>query len=166
MELKELSVRDGVEIYEMLQQIGPDKNAFRNEVHGMSYPQYQQWLEKQSAWAEGEQLPEGYVRQWTFWLYDGETPVGYAKLRERVTEQSRKFGGNMGLAIAPAYRGNGYGTELFRLLIQKARQMRLPELYSTVEKFNYPSKAVHEKNGGVLVDENEARWFFRFPTNE
>lgn len=163
MELKELSIHDGKEIYEMLQRIGPDENAFRNEVHGMSYPQYQKWLEKQSAWAKGEQLPVGYVCQWTFWLYDNNKPVGYGKLRGRVTEQSRKFGGNMGLAIDPAHRGKGYGTELFRLLIQKAKEMHLPELYSTVEKFNYPSKAVHEKNGGIMIDENEERWFFRFP---
>ena len=101
MKLVELSVKDGKDVYDMLQRIGYDENAFRNDVHGMSYDQYTSWLNLQHSWSKGELLPNGYVRQWTYWLKTDENiPVGYGKLREQVTEESRCFGGNLGFAYS------------------------------------------------------------------
>lgn len=162
MLLKELNVEDGTDIYEMLQKIGSNENAFKNEVNGMTYEEYEEWLLKQKAWSEGKMLPPGYVKQWTFWLYDNSEPIGYGKLREKVTEQSRNFGGNLGFAIVPEKRGMGCGTFLFKELLTIAKEKSIKELYSTVEKYNYASKTVHEKVGGVLVEENAERWVFRF----
>ncbi len=166
MELRELSLEDGKDIYEMLQRISPDENRFKNEANGMTYEEFKQWLIKQNNWAKGENLPAGYVKQWTFWLYDKDIPIGYGKLRERVTEQSRQFGGNIGFAIDPLHRGKGYGNILFEQLLDAAKKKKIDEIFSTVEKFNYPSKKVHEKCGGKLADENEERWFFSFDINE
>ena len=163
MKLIQLTTNDGVNIYNMLQRMGKSENAFNNEVHGMTYEEYQQWLIKQDHWSKGEELPEGYVRQWTYWLFDDEgNPVGYGKLRDSVTEQSRKFGGNIGFAISPLYRGKGYGTILFRMLLDMAKEKGIKEVISTVEKYNYASKTIHEKNGGILIEENDIRWIFSF----
>ena len=146
MELRELRTTDGVDIYEMLQRIGPAENAFHNDVNGMTFDEYQKWLVKQHAWSIGEELPFGYVKQWTYWLIDDEgNPVGYGKLRERATEESKKFGGNIGYAIDPIVRGMGYGMKLFELLLEVAKQKGIKEVFSTVEKYNYTSKHVHEK---------------------
>lgn len=165
MELRQLRVNDGRDIYEMLQRISPDENKFKNEVNGMSFEEFKKWLIKQNSWANGENLPDGYVRQWTYWLYDENVPVGYGKLREKVTEESRKFGGNIGFAIDPLQRGKGYGNILFEKLLEMAKKKNITEIFSTVEKFNYPSKKVHEKCGGKIVDENDERWFFSFAVN-
>lgn len=162
LKLQQLCLSDGMSIYNMLQRIGPSENAFNNEVNGMSYEQYQKWLCKMHAWTEGKQLPAGYVIQWTYWLMDGGTPVGYGKLRERVTENSKQFGGNIGYAIDPLFRGKGYGNKLFELLLLEARKKQIREVYSTVEKFNYNSKKVHEKYGGSLIKEDDIRWYFLF----
>lgn len=162
MYLRELSLNDGRDVYDMLQDIGAYENEFNNEVNGMSYEQYCEWLKKQYLWSRGENLPDGYVRQWTFWLYDDEKPVGYGKLRERITEESRKRGGNIGFAISPLYRGKGYGKILFSQLIEKAKELNIYEIFSTVEKFNYPSKHIHEINGGKVIYESDKRWFFSF----
>ena len=162
MKLIELSPNDGKNIYDMLQRIGADENAFNNEVNGMTYEEYKKWLLKQNAWSRGELLPEGYVKQWTYWLYDGNNPIGYGKLREKVTEQSRKFGGNLGFAIDPLHRGKGYGNFLFSELLDTAKKKGLKEVWSSVEKYNYVSKHVHERNGGKLINENAKRWFFFF----
>lgn len=160
--LQQLSISDGIEVYDMLQRIGPSENAFNNEVNGMTYEQYQEWLIKMDAWSRGDQLPVGYVKQWTYWLIDSNKPVGYGKLRERATEASRKFGGNIGYAIDPLCRGKGYGNLLFELLLLEAKQKRIHEVYSTVEKYNYNSKKVHEKCGGRLINEDDIRWYFFF----
>lgn len=158
-----MTEQDGEDVYAMLQSIGAEENAFKNEAHGMTFPEYRRWLEKQAAWAGGAQLPDGYVRQWTYWQYVGDVPVGYGKLREKVTAASREQGGNVGFAIDPRHRGKGYGTLLFQFLLEQGRAFHLPELFSTVEKYNYPSKRVHEKLGGALVRETDVRWFFSFP---
>lgn len=161
--LKPLDGQDGRDIYEMLQRIGPDENAFTNEANGMTYEAYRGWLQRQLGWSRGVGLPEGYVKQWTFWLYDGADVVGYGKLRERITEKSRNFGGNIGFAIDPLARGKGYGSYLFSALLNKAKAMGLSEVVSTVEKGNEISKQIHEKCGGVLIGENEYRYIFNFP---
>lgn len=162
MKVIELNEDDGVEVYNMLQRIGANENAFNNEVYGMEYERYKEWLTVQCAWARGEQLPEGYVRQWTYWLYGDSIPIGYGKLREKVTEQSRSFGGNIGFAIDPLVRGNGCGFFLFQSLLKKAKENNIKEIFSTVEKYNYASKRIHEKCGGKLVNENDNRWFYDF----
>lgn len=160
--LRQLRPDDSREIYDMLQKIGSDENEFQNEVNGMSYEQFQEWLIRQDGWSKGTDLPPGYVRQWTFWLYDGEVPVGYGKLREKVTEKSRQLGGNLGYAIAGDQRGKGYGSILFKMLLDKSRELGIPYIFSTVEKCNPVSAKVHEKYGGKLVDENESRWYYSF----
>ena len=167
MKLVELSVKDGKDVYDMLQRIGYDENAFRNDVHGMSYDQYTSWLNVQHSWSKGELLPNGYVRQWTYWLKTDENiPVGYGKLREQVTEESRCFGGNLGFAIDPLWRGKGYGNCLFLLLLHKATEKKIIEVFSTVEKYNYASKKIHEKYGGYLVKEDMKRWYFSFELSD
>jgi|LSQX01.3.fsa_nt_gb predicted acetyltransferase len=160
--LVELDGKEGKEIYEMLQRIGPDENAFNNEVNGMSYEQFKSWLSLQMKWARGEDLPDGYVKQWTYWLVEENKPVGYGKLRERLTEKSRNFGGNIGFAIDPLSRGKGYGYILFDMLLIEAPNKGIREVLSTVERNNIPSKLIHEKCGGVIIEENEQRFIFDF----
>lgn len=162
MNLQELKTSDSMDIYEMLQRIGPSENEFHNDVNGMTYEEYKKWLKKQHSWSIGEELPTGYVKQWTYWLYVDNIPVGYGKLREKVTEESKKFGGNIGFAIDPVYRGKGYGNALFHLLLEKAQVLGIKEVFSTVEKFNYASKAVHEDCGGRLIKEDNVRWYYTF----
>lgn len=168
IQLQELSVNDGIDVYNMLQRIGPSENAFRNDVNGMNFEEFKEWLELQHAWSLGERLPEGYVKQWSYWLIVDEKPVGYGKLRERVTEKSKVVGGNIGYAVDPVARGKGYGNKLFEMLLIEASKKHIKEIFSTIQKYNYSSKKVHEKFGGKLIDEDEVRWYFTFDlrTNE
>ena len=160
--LRELTINADENVYLMLQKIGKEENGFHNDVNGMTFYQFREWLIQQKKWENGESLPVGYVRQWIFWLYDGDTPVGMGKLREKLTDSSRQKGGNIGYAITPDQRGKGYGSILFMLLLEKAKELSISEVISTVEKKNPASKRVQEKCGGVLVSENDERWFFSF----
>ena len=163
MILKQLSVNDGHKVYDMLQRIGANENAFFNEVNGMSFQEYKNWLIRMNDWSKGDNLPNGYVKLWTFWLVNDEgVYCGYGKIREKLTDESRKFGGNIGFAIDPLYRGQGYGYILYSLLLKKAKELSIKEIISTVEKYNYPSKIIHEKCGGVLFQETDIRWYYKF----
>ena len=162
MYLRQLSIDDGIEIFNMLQRIGRNENEFNNTAHGLSYADFRVWLVQQNDWSHGNNLPKKYVPQTIFWLYKDVVPVGIGKIRHYLNDNSRAMGGNIGYAIDPIYRGLGYGTELLKELLKKAIEMNIPELLLSVEKNNPSSKRVIEKNGGVLVRENEQRWFFEF----
>lgn len=161
-EMRQLSEFDGDEVFQMLQTIDNNENAFTNPVKGMNYFDFKKWLKQQNNWSLEKELPDGYVGQTIFWLYDNGVPVGIGKIRHALTEQSREKGGNIGYAISSRFRGKGYGTVLLGLLLEKAAEMKVKEIMLTVEKSNPASKRVIEKNGGRLVDENDERWFFCF----
>lgn len=160
--LKQLSVDDGENVWRMLQNIDSNENEFKNEVKGMSFENFKSWLIQQDNWSKGKELPEGYVEQTTYWLYDGELVVGYGKLRHRLTEYSRVNGGNIGYAISQDYRGLGYGKYLFSLLLKEAENLGIEEIIATVEKNNISSKKVIEYCGGRIVEENQEKWYFSF----
>jgi len=162
MNLHQLNIDDGIEVYDMLQRIGPSENEFKNSANGLSFSEFKQWLIKQDAWSRGEELPVGYVPQTIFWLYDDEKIVGMGKIRHALNANSRYIGGNIGYAIDPLYRGRGYATELLKLLVKKAKEMKTSEILLTVEKYNPASKKVIEKVGGHLINESEERWYFVF----
>ncbi len=160
--LQQLSPDDDNRFYELLQRIGKDENAFYNPANGMTHEEYKNWLKEWDSWSRGDSLPEGFVPQVSYWLmYQGE-PVGFGKVRQILTDASRAFGGNIGYAIDPNHRGKGFASEFLRLMLIKAREMKVQEILLTVEKYNYASKRVCEKNNGVLCGENELRWFFKF----
>lgn len=158
--LKQLSTNDGCDIYDMLQHIGENENEFKNTANGLSYDEYKNWLIEQDDWSNGHNLPVGYVPQTIFWLMADGIPVGIGKVRHSLNDHSRTIGGNLGYAIDSRYRGRGYATKLVGMLVEKADEIGVEEKLLTVEKFNYPSKAVIEKNGGTVFYENEQRWFF------
>ena len=160
--LKQLSSEDGIDIFNMLKGIQSVENSFTNPVHDMDYTKFKNWLVQQDDWSKEINLPEGYVGQTIFWLIDDETPVGIGKIRHSLTPASRQNGGYIGYAISSDYRGKGYGNQILHLLLEKAELLKIEEKMLTVDKFNYASKSVIEKNGGVLFDENDERWYFKF----
>jgi predicted acetyltransferase len=163
MHLQKLSVHDGEAVYRMLQDIGTCENSFANPVRGMDCAGYKRWLLQQAEWSEGRNLPEGYVAQTVYWLVDGGIPVGIGKIRHALTAESRESGGNVGYAVASAFRGRGYGKALLGFLIEEAKKMELGEILLTIDKGNHASRKVVEANGGILVRENPGRWYFRVP---
>lgn len=160
--LEKLTIDDGKDVFNMLKRIGDQENDFKNPVHNMNFKEFKSWLIEQDNWSKNIGVPKGFVPQSVFWFYENGCPVGIGKLRHELTEQSRNIGGNIGYAIDPLYRGKGLGTKLLMYLLYKAKEMNIRELLLTVEKYNNASKRIIENNGGVLIKENQNRWFFRF----
>lgn len=160
--LRQLSPEDGQDCYHLLQMIGEKENDFTNPVYGMSYEQFKDWLKEQDDWSRGNNLPSGYVPQICYWLVVENTPVGFGKIRQGLTPQSRKEGGNIGCAIGSSFRGKGYGTKFIELLIAKAKEMNVPEILITIKKYNYASKQMVENNGGKVFQETEGWWYLTF----
>lgn len=159
IELKQLSPNDGLDCYNLLQNIGRKENDFTNPVHDMTFEEFKVWLKQQDDWSRGESLPQGYVPQTCYWLIDNNMPVGFGKIRMGLTEKSRLEGGNIGYAIDSRLRGKGYGSKLLELLIIKVKEFKLSRPLITVKKFNVASKRVAELNGAKLVKETEGWWY-------
>lgn len=98
----------------------------------------------------------------TYWLYDGDTPVGQLSIRVRLTDGLREGGGTIGYAIGKPYRGKGYGNAILRLGLEKCRELGVEEILVTVRPDNLPSRRVAEHNGGVLKRENEEHVYYWF----
>lgn len=162
IQLVQLSPDDGRDVYEMLQRIDRRENDFNNEAKGMTYEEYRKWLAERDSWSRGEALPDGYVKQWIYWLKVDGVPVGIGKLREHITQESTRWGGNIGFAVDSQARGKGYGLLLFQMLLRKASDIGIDEIVSTVMSTNVPSRKVHEKLGGELFKEDGGILYYRF----
>lgn len=159
IELKKLSVDDGKDIYNLLQEMPKEENGLINKANGLSFEEFQAWLKAKQIESEQKGLVDGWkVPSTTFWLYVDGVPVGFGSLRHFLTEALSKAGGNIGYGIAPQFRGKGYGNILMKLLLQKAKKIGLEKVLVTVHLDNIPSKKVALANGGVISEKTEERY--------
>ena len=83
-----------------------------------------------------------------FWLIDGDEYVGQLSLRHELNDFLNRVAGHIGYQIRPARRRQGYGKEILRLGLEKAREMGLPRALVTCDENNIGSKKIIEHNGG------------------
>ena len=166
IELKRLSPSDGIEIYDLLQSIPREENGLQNKVNGMTYEEYKQWLIGKQVESEQEGIVDGWkVPSTTDWLYVDGVPVGFGNVRIYLTEALKKVGGNIGYGRASPFRGKGYGKELLKLLLTKAKEAGIERALLTICKDNIASQAVAYSNGGVLTETADERVYFWIDTN-
>lgn len=159
IELKKLSINDGKDIYNLLQEMPKEENGLINKANGLSFEEFQEWLKAKQIESEQEGLVDGWkVPSTTFWLYVDGVPVGFGNLRHFLTEALSKAGGNIGYGIAPQFRGKGYGNILLKLLLQEARKIGLEKVLVTIHLDNIPSQKVALANGGVISEKTEERY--------
>lgn len=158
LELKRLSVKDGLDVYEMLQQMPADENGLINKANGLTFEEFRIWLSKKQEESEQEGLVDGWkVPSTTYWLYADGVPVGFGNLRHFLTDALRKAGGHIGYGIRPGFRGQGYGKQLLALMLKEAKALGLAKVLVTIHKDNGASRAVAMANGGVIDDVDDER---------
>lgn len=158
VELKRLSINDGLDVYNMLQDIPQDENNFYNSANGLSLSDFSNWLIKK----HNDSIQEGIVDGWkvpstTFFLYVDGVPVGMGNLRHMLTAALKNAGGHIGYAISPKHRGKGYGKVLLKLLLQEAKKLDIDKVLITVNINNIASQKVALANGGVITNKNDER---------
>lgn len=163
-ELRRLSVKDGMDIYEMLQEIPAEENNMHNSVNGISFEAYKDFL----AESEEESKRDGIIDGWRvpstrYWLYVDKKPVGFADIRHFLTPALKQAGGNIGYAIRPTERGKGYGKKLLELLLMEAREKGLEKVLITALPTNAASIGVAKANGGQLIKQTEERVYIWIP---
>ena len=95
-------------------------------------------------------LKPGWMPASDFWLIDGDEFVGRLSVRHELNEQLLLFGGHIGYEIRPSKRKQGYGKEILRLGLEKARELGLHRVLVSCDEDNIGSKKIIEHNGGKL----------------
>ena len=110
-------------------------------------------VEKLRALRNGERVSEGWVPASTFFLIQDDGRIlGKSSLRHELNDFLKKIGGNIGYIIRSDERRKGYGAEILRLTLEKAKEIGLERVLVTCDEDNIASAKIIEKNGGVLQD--------------
>ncbi|MBI4992648.1 MAG: GNAT family N-acetyltransferase [Candidatus Magasanikbacteria bacterium] len=114
-----------------------------------------EYIKKSRYYERGVNLPKGIVPTSTFWLIDKGVFIGRVGLRHKLNKKLRGFGGHIGYAIRPSKRNQGYGSEILRLALQKAKQLGLKKVMVTCDDTNIASQKIIEKNNGKLREKKK-----------
>jgi len=100
----------------------------------------------------GINLEKGQVAHTVYWLVDDKKFIGVLRLNKKLNKQRRTRGGNIGYAIRPSKQKKGYGTEILRLGLLKAKIQGLKKVRIDCRENNIASKKIIEANGGIFIN--------------
>jgi len=75
------------------------ENGFTNPFYGMDFDAFKQHIPEILEESKGMNLREGRVPQTLYFLMNDETIVGLFKVRHRLNDALRSFGGHVGFFI-------------------------------------------------------------------
>lgn len=101
----------------------------------------------------GVNLPNGWVRDSTFWLVKDKVIIGVVNIRHQLTDLLLTIGGHIGYGIRPSQRRKGYATKILELALIEANKLGINKVLVTCDANNIGSLKVILKNSGV-EDEN------------
>lgn len=159
-ELRELTIDDGNDVFDMIQEIKEGENGFVNSLYAASFSEFQEKLSKNVETAKGINLGPGWVPQTIYWLYADGIPAGYGKFRHYLNEQLLEHGGHIGYVIRPSARGKGYAAVLLNLILEKAKERGLERVLLTCDEVNIASRKTIEKNNGVLTETKNGSCYY------
>ena len=148
--------------YEYISAVPEDENSFANAYYGAPRENFESVLQNRIDHSSGKSLPEGYVPETHYLLWDGDDIVGWFRLRHHLCPSLVEGAGHIGYSIREVCRGNGYATEGLRQLIEKAAHI-IPEdeIDLRVDKDNPASLRVMLKNGGYIHHEDGSKIYVR-----
>ena len=163
MELRKINLEDALSEWRFVTELPAEENGLENSHHGISYDEYvEKVLPKIMSYEHPENMPDWFVPETIYYLWDGEVLVGEFRIRHHLTEALRNGAGHIGYSIRKDLRGRGYGTVGLKLTLDKAREI-IPEdeVFFRVRKDNLASKRVLEKNGAYVTGEDDEHLFMR-----
>jgi len=112
-------------------------------------------------WDRGEELPDGWVPNTTwFWERDG-TIQGVINVRHSLTAWLKENGGHIGYSVAPTQRQQGVATAMLSSALLKCKEFKIPKAMLICDSANLGSRRAIEANNGILErEENGQRWYW------
>lgn len=163
IELKKLSQGDGLDILDMIKEIGPGENGFLNDQYDMDPKEFKEYLNDRMNMSKGVNLVQGYVPMSTYWLIINNKPVGIGRIRHYLNDKLRENGGHIGYSVRPSERGKGYGKLILSELLREAKNLGITEAFVTCDVDNIRSRHVIEANNGDLeeIKDGKCKYWIR-----
>jgi predicted acetyltransferase len=111
---------------------------------------YDGFLQSVRNQADKTKVRRGRVPSTEYWLIDGDEFIGTLNIRHELNDYLYRIAGHIGYSIRPSKRRRGYGKEILRLGLQKAKERGLTRVLITCDEDNIGSKKIIEYNGGVF----------------
>ncbi len=152
-------------------------------AEGVEDSQTAHWIEEHApAWSDPAvfaDFAEGLVRQalpeeprpadrvpaTVLWWVEGETYLGRIGVRHVLNDFLREIGGHIGYDVRPSRRREGHATAMLAAALPVASALGIDPALVTCDTDNLGSRAVIERNGGVLEDERNGKLRFWVPTS-
>lgn len=163
LELRKMNIEDAKAQWEYVTALPAEENGLTNPYEGVSYEEYMDKVLPELMMHENPvNMPDWFVPESYYYLWDGEVLVGEFRIRHYLTEALKIGAGHIGYSIKKEYRGKGYGTKGMALVLDLAREI-VPEeeIYLRVLKSNVPSFKVITKNGAYVAGEDDSHYLLR-----
>ena len=163
MELRKINLQDAAAQWEYTTVLPADENGLTNPYCGVSFEEYvEKVLPVLISYEHPTDMPDWFVPESYYYLWDGDCLVGEFRIRHYLTEALRNGAGHIGYSIRKEARGKGYGTIGLQLTIEITRKIiSEEEIYLRVKKDNLASQKVMRHNGAWLAGEDEEHFFMR-----
>lgn len=162
-ELRKMNERDAKAQWRYVAAQPADENGVTNPYCGVGWTDYRERVLPELMMHEHPiGMPDWFVPESYYYLWDGGVLVGEVRIRHHLTEALRRGAGHIGYSIAQPFRGRGYGTRALGLALEVARGI-VPEteIYLRVRKGNTPSIRAMRRNGAYPAGEDAEHLFFR-----
>lgn len=161
--LKKINFDDAEKEYSAVRSMPEKENGFENKYHNVTNDEFvNQVIPKLLKNSYGLELPDGYVPDTYFFLWDDNKIVGLFKIRHYLNDFLRKGAGHIGYGILPEYRGKGYAKQGLLLAIEKCKEIiKENEIYLSVHKNNPVSLRVQLDCGAFIVGETDEEYLTR-----
>ena len=163
LELRKMNLQDIKEQWEYVTALPKDENGLTNPYEGITFEEYETTVLPELMMHENPVgMPEWFVPETYYYLWDKQVLVGEYRIRHYLTEALKVGAGHIGYSIKKEYRGKGYGTKGLAMVLDIARKI-VPEdeIYLRVLKSNIPSFKAINSNGAYIADEDETHYLMR-----
>lgn len=163
LELRKMNYKDIVEQWKYVSTLPANENGITNQYVGISFDEYQATVLPELLMHENPiNMPEWFVPETFYYLWDDDTLVGEYRIRHYLTDALKTGAGHIGYSIKKDFRGRGYGTKGLALALELARKI-VPEdeIYLRVLKDNIPSFKAICNNGAYIADEDDTHFLMR-----
>lgn len=118
------------------------------------YNNFDEWLEIVLS-IEKDKLRNNVHASTFFSVIKSDNKIrGSIQLRHFLTDELEKHGGHIGYGIRPTERKKGYGKQQLLLILEIAKDMKIPQVMITCDKDNIASSQTTISCGGILAGEN------------
>ncbi|MCI8524964.1 MAG: GNAT family N-acetyltransferase [Oscillospiraceae bacterium] len=143
---------DAAPEYAFITAVPAEENGFTNPASGCTWAEFQRAvLPGLLDAARGAGLPEGWVPQTDFFLWEGAAIAGWFRVRHFLTPALAAGAGHIGYCVGKAFRRRGLASAGLRLAVERAWELiREDEICLSVRRDNPASLRVQLKNGAYI----------------